>query len=80
MDNTDTYHQLIINIILSEALGKDKKLVNNSENSPFLGFQGFLFKVLVFETFPCCGDYIKVCHWAIQNAVSIVIGLTNCSP
>ena len=77
MDNTNTYHQLIIIITLSEALGKGKKLVNNSENSPFFGFQGFLFKVLVFETCRCCGDYITVCDWIIQNAVSIVIGLNQ---
>ena len=32
--------------------------MNNSENSPFLGFQDFLFKVLVFEILSrCSGDY-----------------------
>ena len=36
-----TYNQLIFNITLYEDLGTDKKLVNNSENSPFLGFEGF---------------------------------------
>ena len=38
-----------------------------------------LFKISVLRLICCCyGDYIKVCDWFIQNAVSIVIGLSNC--
>ena len=38
MDDRKSHNQLIINITLSEDLRKDKKLVNNSENSPFYDF------------------------------------------
>ena len=37
-----------------------------------------LFKISVFETCRCYGDYTEVCDWLIQNAVSIVIDLSNC--
>ena len=37
MDDTKSYHQLIINIKLSEDPRKDKKLLN-SENYPFYDF------------------------------------------
>ena len=64
LDDTKFCYQLIMTITLAEDLRKDKKLVKNSENSPFYD----LLQISVFETLVSChcyGDYIEVCHWFI---------------